>query len=101
MSEQLVTGQGHQANLMPRRPRHERTTEDYFAGIRRMIRAAGRRAAEDENGLTFLVEMKEELEKAIRLAVAASREDGYSWAEIARVLGVKPQSAWERYGKEG
>lgn len=79
--------------------KHERTTEDYFAGLRRLIRAAGRRAAQDENGLAELARIRDELDRCIATAVAASRADGYSWEDIARVLGVRKQSAWERYGR--
>ena len=68
--------------------------------VRRVIRAAIRRAAADENGLEELVGVRAELEEGIRQAVEASRDDGYSWADIARILGTTKQSAWERYGKE-
>ena len=81
--------------------KHERTTEDYFAMVRRIIRAAGRRAAADENGLEFLAGMETELDNAIRQAVAGCRADGYSWAEVGRIFGITRQAAWERFRGEG
>ena len=68
--------------------------------VHRVIRAAIRRAAQDENGLRELVEVRATLERGIREAVEASRGDGYSWTDIALILGTSKQSAWERYGKE-
>ncbi|MFN2489627.1 MAG: helix-turn-helix domain-containing protein [Actinomycetota bacterium] len=47
-------------------------------------------------GLRHAVEVLEsEKTKAVRRA----RQDGESWAAIARALGISRQAAWERYGQ--
>jgi len=76
------------------------TYEDHaYAGfVRRSVRALGRRAAHDPESLVHLVEVQQELDAAIRAAaLAAHDEAGYSWTEIARVLGVTRQAARQRF----
>lgn len=73
----------------------------YIAFARRIIRGAGRRVADaDEFELAELVELRNELEDAIRLAVVGQRARGRSWAYIGDALGIKRQSAQERYGEK-
>lgn len=71
-----------------------------IAAARRFIRAAGRNTADaDEHELAELVALRDELEAAIRVAVAGQRRWGRSWAYIGAALGITRQSAQERYGR--
>lgn len=84
---------------MARRARRERETVDYVSFARRVIRGAGRRVGDaDEVELAQLVELRDELETAIRTAVEGQRSIGRSWAYIGAALGITRQSAQERYG---
>lgn len=85
---------------MSKRRKVERETPEFAQMVARMIRAHGRRVAEaDEVDLADLVAMRRVLEDAIADAVAGQQAAGKSWAEIARGLGVKRQTAHERYGR--
>jgi len=59
-------------------------------------RAMGRRgeAGADLHLLTSLIK---ETTRRLPRAVAFARDQGYSWAEIADLLGVTRASAWQRY----
>lgn len=46
----------------------------------------------------FWCQWRKVSEDDLRAAVAAARAAGCSWTEIGDVLGVRRQSAWERYG---
>lgn len=77
--------------------RHE--SPDLGGAALRMMRALVRRAAE---GDTEALEQLQRLEEAasVQLGVAAlraHREAGYSWTEIARVLGISRQAARQRF----
>lgn len=75
-------------------------TVDYVAFASRIIRAAGERVAEaDDWELGELVSLRDDLERAIRRAVAGQRSAGRSWAYIGDGLGITRQSAQERYGR--
>ena len=85
---------------MVRRTRRERETMEYLAAARRFIRRAGERVADaDEFELAELVALRAELEQAIVVAVQGQRSYGRSWAYIGAALGMKRQSAQERYGE--
>ena len=47
--------------------------------------------------LHVLVSLLEEVKSRIPRAVADARDQDYSWAEIADLLGVTRASAWQRY----
>jgi hypothetical protein len=86
--------------MSARRRRRERDTLEYLGAARRFIRAAGERVAEaDEFELAELVALRDDLEEAIRTAIRGQRGYGRSWAHIGSALGIKRQSAQERYGK--
>lgn len=86
--------------MMGRRAPRERETLEYLAAARRFIRAAGKRVADaDEFELAELVALRQELEAAIVVAVQGQRSYGRSWAYIGAALGMKRQSAQERYGE--
>lgn len=77
-------------------------TPDYAAMLRRMIRAYGRRVAEgDPYDLGDMLTVRDELDRALRAAVAGHRETGFSWAEIGAGLGVTRQTAWQQYSSVG
>ena len=74
---------------------------DEFAAFgRRMLRAFTRRVSEgDVEGLAELAHLAELAELATGQAARALVADGYSWADVARVLGTSRQNAHKRYGK--
>jgi hypothetical protein len=76
-------------------------TSEYDAFAKRIVRAYGRRVADDDvEYLADLSSLTAEVDKAMRVAIAGLRDGPghYSWGEIARVLGVSPQAARQRYG---
>lgn len=83
---------------MSRRRRVERETTDYLKAVDRLIRRAGVRTADaDEIELRQLVAMRETLEAAITTAVRGQHARRGSWAYIGMALGIKRQTAQERY----
>jgi hypothetical protein len=76
-------------------------TTDYAAFIRRAIAAHGRRVADaDVEDLAELLALREDLDRAIAVAVAGQREGlGRSWADIARASGTSRQAAEKRWGR--
>ena len=76
-------------------------TSSYIEFARRIIRRAGDRVAEaDDWELAELVSLRNDVEDAIRRAVAGQRTQDRSWQYIGDALGIKRQSAQERYGKD-
>ncbi|KQQ65204.1 hypothetical protein [Microbacterium sp. Leaf320] len=76
-------------------------TSSYIEFARRIIRRAGERVAEaDDWELAELVSLVDDVDRAVRRAVAGQREAGRSWQYIGDALGIKRQSAQERYGKD-
>lgn len=72
-------------------------TPEYAAMLKRMIRAYAVRVADaDYVDLADMLEVKAELDEAIRAAVReqASRT---SWATVAQGLGVTREAAFQRY----
>ncbi|NYF29225.1 hypothetical protein [Microbacterium sp. JAI119] len=75
-------------------------TLDYIAFARRVIRAAGERCAEaDDFELAELITLRDDIEAAITRAVVGLRNQGHAWQYIGDALGIKRQSAQERYAK--
>lgn len=86
---------------MARGARRDRDTLEYLGAARRFIRRAGERVADaDEFELAELVALRDELEEAIAVAVRGQRSYGRSWAYIGSALGIKRQSAQERYAEK-
>ncbi|WP_218829574.1 hypothetical protein [Rhodococcoides fascians] len=73
-------------------------TAEYIAFVRRIVRAAGRRAGTDIESLPHLIALRSELDGQITEAVTAVRTDGYSWADIAKRTGGTRQAAQQRWG---
>lgn len=75
-------------------------TDEYGKFVRRILRAYKRRvAAQDIEGLAGLVALRSELDDTIGEAVATLNGQGYSWAEIGRVLGQSRQGAQQAHGR--
>jgi predicted nucleic-acid-binding protein len=73
---------------------------DYAAFLKRIIRAYSKRIAEgDIEALADLSGVIVELDHAIMQAIKQLRaQHGYSWADIARPLGITRQAAQQRWG---
>ena len=90
---------GVNTSLTPKRPRRVVENDDYAAFARRVIRAYARRIATgDIEALAAMTVLATDLDQAINDAVSGLRECGYSWAEIARPLGITRQAAQQRWG---
>lgn len=71
---------------------------EFAAMVGRMIDAMGRRAGEgDWTDLALMVELGDKVAAAIADAVDDQRDDGESWANIARGLGISRQAAHQHY----
>lgn len=80
----------------------ERVIEDdsYADGVRRLVRAQGRRAGAD---LVMFALFAESVDYArARLAEAAAQllAEGYSYGDIGRALGITRQGARQRFGRQ-
>lgn len=85
--------------LTPEGPRRVVENDQYAAFLRRAIRAYGRRIASgDVEALADALALIDDLDTAITHAVAGLREQGYSWADIARPLAITRQAAQQRWG---
>lgn len=72
---------------------------EYSGMVRRTIRAFGRRLGKaDPEDLALILDMRAELDDAIATAVMGQRAAGFSWAEIARGIGMSRQAAFQRWG---
>ncbi|MFS0714108.1 hypothetical protein ABC195_09495 [Microbacterium sp. 2P01SA-2] len=86
--------------MTSQRPKRERDALEFIAMLKRLIRRSGERVAQaDEFELAELVELRDELETAIQVAIDGQRAVGRSWQHIADALGITRQSAHQRYGK--
>lgn len=75
-------------------------TLPFLAAVRRMIRSAGRRAADaDEQELAELMALRGELEQAIQTAVDGQLAVGRTWAHIATAAGTTRQAAHKRWSR--
>lgn len=75
-----------------------RTTAQYLAMVRRMIRGAGRRVAgADPEDLAELVRLREAVDAAVLDAVRGQRAQGITWQSIGDALGVTKQAAILRW----
>ncbi len=82
------------------RPAAQTEADKYGAFVRRIMRAYGRRVADrDIEGLAGLASLRAELDEEIRRSAKELQAQGYSWAEIGRVLGISKQAAQQRFGK--
>lgn len=78
--------------------------EEYTAFVGRILRATERRVSNgDIEGLRALAGLRSELDQAIQESVTRLRGEpwNYSWADVGRALGIRRQSAQERFGGKG
>lgn len=81
-------------------PRKERETTEYAAMLGRMIKAYGRRVGKaDPEDLATMLDLHAQFGAAIQAAVTAQRDEGASWADVARGAGTTRQAAQARWGK--
>ena len=86
--------------LTPKPARPAADNDEYAAFTRRILRAYARRVATgDIEALTHMTGLADDVEAAIRTAVIALRDFGYSWADIGHRLGVTRQAAQQRWGR--
>ncbi|MEV4084024.1 hypothetical protein AB0J43_27555 [Nonomuraea fuscirosea] len=73
-------------------------TEDYIAMLHRMIEALARRLADDPVGLMHVEPLRQHLRDAMNTTIAINQEKprGYSFGELAKILGIKRESVYER-----
>ena len=72
--------------------------KSFFEMVRRMIYAAGRRAAAgDEFELLCLEKIKMFCETNMQIAVREQIKQGKSWSDIGNALGVSKQAAHKRF----
>jgi len=85
--------------LTPKRRGRIVENDEYYAFLRRIIRAYSRRVASgDVEALTLMTGLADEIDAAIAQAVTGLRASGYSWAEIGSRLGITGQGAQQRWG---
>jgi hypothetical protein len=91
--------------VTPRHPKRAVGTVEYFAFVKRVLRALSRRVGDaDLVALGEMAALRDELEGHIVDAVARLRHDPVlpaSWADIGAALKVSRQYAARRYGKGG
>lgn len=83
--------------LMIRTPRE---SAELGGAVTRLLRALARRAGSgDLTALGELTRLEAVLDAQMRIAAIGLREqNGYSWREIGREVGVTPQAAQQRWG---
>lgn len=76
-----------------------RADAEMAAGLIRLVRALGRRLAEDDppNGVPLLRALDRELDVAWERAVAGWRASGFTDREIGEALGVTKQAVVQRF----
>ena len=80
----------------------ERIIEDdnYAGGVRRLVRAQGRRAGADLGMFGLFAESVDYARARLADAAAQLVAQGYSYGDIARELGITRQAAWKRFGRK-
>lgn len=82
-----------------RRRRSVTENDEFAAFARRIVAAFGRRVASgDVEAIRLMIDLSEDLDTAIAIAVAGLRENGYSWSEIAARIGITKQTAHRKWG---
>lgn len=75
-----------------------RSTDDVASGLVRQLAAFGRRVGQgDPDELTFLKQLRAELDTALAAAVLGLRAAGFSDGQIGRELGVTGQAVNKRW----
>jgi hypothetical protein len=78
-------------------------TEEYLQMVGRILTALGNRVGNaDIEMLRGLAELPGVIDTILADTVHQLHDrDQYSWADIARVLGVSREAAWQRFGRQG
>ncbi|GAA4981905.1 hypothetical protein HD597_004000 [Nonomuraea thailandensis] len=81
--------------------RHRRRiveTAEYVAMLHRMVDALAKRLSDDPVGLVHVEPLREQLRDAMNIAIALNQEKprGYSFGELAKILGMRRESVYER-----
>lgn len=92
------------ATARPYKPRHAQIDDaEYLEMLWRMVRALERRAIDNPENLTQVIELANRLGEVVNVVIAANAERyeidpklGASMAECARILGITKQSASRR-----
>lgn len=92
----------------PAKPRHRRRrhrgtveTPEYVRMMHRMMRGLGRRVAGmDVASLPELAAVADIANGVLRDTARKLHDQGYSWGEIGRELGITRQGAYQRFGRE-
>ncbi|MEV0316670.1 hypothetical protein [Nonomuraea fuscirosea] len=73
-------------------------TEDYVAMLHRMVEALARRLADDPVGLVHVEPLRKHLRDAMNTAIAINqgKPRGYSFGDLAKILGIRRESVYER-----
>ena len=96
MSHHSVKG-----TLTSKRRRDVVENDAYADFARRIIAAYSRRVATgDIEAITDLVNLSDNVDKAIAYAIGGLRAFGYSWADIGHRLGISRQACQQRWGGE-
>ena len=74
--------------------------DEYAAFVRRVLAAYSRRVASgDIEAITGMAAIAADMDTALRDAITGLRARGYSWADIAKRLGITRQGAQQRWGE--
>lgn len=75
--------------------------ERFYAAVRRMVRAAYKRAASgDPEELADLGDLTTFCANLERACIKLFREEGYTWEHIGSVYGLSRQAAFNRWGSK-
>jgi hypothetical protein len=92
-------GSGVNGSLTARRRWQVVENDEYAAFVKRVINAYTRRVASgDIEAITEMAAIADQMDTAIRDAITGLRACGYSWADIAKRLGITRQGAQQRWG---
>lgn len=88
------------ANWRPGQRVRERKSVEHTIrhGLRSMLRSVARRPDFDVPDLAELHQLHQALDEALATAVGNLREQGATWEDIGRALGVTRQAAQARWG---
>lgn len=81
-----------------RRKTERRRTPKFAAMVRRMVTALGRR--HDIESMVELVQLLTYVEETARGTILALKDDGHSWADLARHFGISRQAMQKRWHHE-
>lgn len=73
---------------------------DYADGLRRLVRAQGRRAGADLAMFVLFAESVDFARARLQDAADALIAQGYSYGDIGRALGITRQGARQRFGRQ-